>query len=502
MNRACIYTAICGGYDDLKPQPEQTIPCDFVCFTDEPARFAGAGWRTVPLEWGAADGHPPWLRAKFPKVMPHAAFEEARGVLGEPGGLRYDYTIWVDASVRILRPELAERMIAAAGDTGMALVRHPERDCVYGEVEASFGPWTAHKHAGAPLREQAAHYRAEGYPERNGLYSGGVVARDMGSERVRAVDEAWWAEILRWSTKDQVSLPYALWRLGARVGAVELDLWRNPLFEVWPRLDPADGGLSPRSRPEYSAAPFRRHPHGDSPGVFDPALGMWHLDQHDPTRRQAFSFGPPASAMLPFMGDWRGAGASLPGLYDPAIATFFLRHARSPGPADVTFPFGRPGGIPVCGDWDGDGRDGVGVFFPDTGSWALTNRLGPGPADVEFSFGPPDSGMLPVAGDWDGRGRDRVGLYAPGRSNWFLLMTLETGGRVDTFGFGPERGAPLTGDWNGDGADEVGVYVPEQGQAFLANANRAGSACRRALVDPPGGMAIARRERRKPRARP
>ncbi len=32
--RVCIYTAICGDYDKLKPQPNQTVECDFLCFTD------------------------------------------------------------------------------------------------------------------------------------------------------------------------------------------------------------------------------------------------------------------------------------------------------------------------------------------------------------------------------------------------------------------------------------------------------------------------------------
>jgi hypothetical protein len=37
MHRVCLSTAICGGPDDLTWQPEQAIPCDFVCVTD-PAR--------------------------------------------------------------------------------------------------------------------------------------------------------------------------------------------------------------------------------------------------------------------------------------------------------------------------------------------------------------------------------------------------------------------------------------------------------------------------------
>lgn len=71
--RVCIYTAIFGGYDELKPQPEQTIQCDFVCFTDNPATGPVAPWRVVQLEPMADNA--PRLRAKLPKVLPHTVFD-------------------------------------------------------------------------------------------------------------------------------------------------------------------------------------------------------------------------------------------------------------------------------------------------------------------------------------------------------------------------------------------------------------------------------------------
>jgi hypothetical protein len=68
--KVCIYTSICGGYDDLKAQPPQALPCDFVCFTDEPTRFASSNWKVVPLQ--APTGASARLAAKFPKVLPRA----------------------------------------------------------------------------------------------------------------------------------------------------------------------------------------------------------------------------------------------------------------------------------------------------------------------------------------------------------------------------------------------------------------------------------------------
>lgn len=485
----CIYTSICGGYDDLKPQPEQTLPCDFVCFTDEPDRMSASPWLVVPMPLDPKAT--PRFRAKLPKVRPHAAFATIAAASGHRTD--YDFTIWIDGSIQILRAEFAERLIAAAAEPGIALVVHPYRDCIYDEAPASLAPPTAHKYVGMRLLDQVERYRAGGYPEHNGLYALGVIARNMRNPVVRAVDEAWWDEIVRWSVRDQLSLPYALWKRGGRCATLELNVWRNDLFETWPHFDPMTDDLARRARPEFSARAFVDRPGGDSPGVYTASSGRWHLAGPAAGGDVAFSFGPGGDAFIPLLGDWDGDGVDSPGLYDRSSGTFFLRNSCSSGPAEVTFGFGPPGALPVAGDWDGDGRDGIGVFLPEAGVWALANRFEPGNAEIEFSFGAAGANVLPVAGDWTGSGRDGIGLYEPSSSGWFLLSDPTTGGEAETFDFGPAGGMPVIGDWNADGIDEIGVYLPQQRQAFLADANRPPSTCSRVLFDAPGTWPLAGR---------
>ena len=472
--RVCLYTAIAGGYDDLKAQPEQTIPCDFVCFTDEPPSAVVAPWRVVPLPRVA--GGSANLRAKLPKVRPHEAFAGL-------GGAPYDVTIWIDGSIQILRPAFAETLVEAARETGIAVLRHSARDCIYDEAVAALDPKTRHKYVGMPMSEQVERYRVDGYPEHNGLMLGGLVARAMGDPLVRAVGDAWWAEIERWSERDQLSLPYVLWKLGAGVRVVDIDVWDNPLFEVWPHLDPATDDLARRALPEFSAGPFRPRAGGDAIGTYDPATGSWTIGT-GAAPRATFSFGPAASGLVPLMGDWDGDGLRSPGLYEPATGSFFLRNAWASGPADVAFGFGPPGALPVVGDWDGDGLDTIGVYVPEAGFWALKNTHEPGAADLEVSFGEACSRCIPVAGDWDGRGSDQLGLYAPAMSSWFLSSGFEDGAPVRVFDFGPNEGTPIVGDWNGDGADEVGVFLPKRGQVFWRT--------RTALRRPGGGRSSTR----------
>lgn len=475
--KVCIYTSICGGYDDLKAQPEQSIPCDFVCFTDEPERLAGTPWRVAPVQ--ASPGSSARLSAKAAKVLPHS-------VLGD----RYDVSIWIDGSIQILRSSFAETLVASTRETGFAALRHPDRTCVYDELRAAQSGPAAHKYRGQPVQEQVEAYRAAGYPDAFGLLAGGVIARDMRNPTAREISERWWVEINTWSLQDQLSLPFVLWSLGARATVLELDLWRNPFFEVWPHFDASNDDLLIRTRPEYRATSFQPVSGGAALATYDPRTGAFVVPSAG-DETLAFPFGPGGADLVPLFGDWDGDGEASPGLYDPATGSFLLRNERTPGPADVVFTFGPPHAVPVVGDWSGEGRDSVGVYLPESGYWALRLRPEAGAADLELSFGEGGKGLRPVAGDWDGRGRDRVGLYEPGHATWFLLDELRTGARVTTFSFGAARATPIAGDWNGDGIDEIGTFVPEQSLAHLAAANTPGSECWRALVDPIGGIPLA-----------
>lgn len=230
--KVCIYTAIYGGYEILLAQPEQTIDCDFVCFTDDPD-MSGEGWRVIHKA-----GEPslsPRIQAQLPKLMPHDVFATAASANSipehTPDLTRYDYTIWIDANAVIKGETFAEEMLGYLGRYGIAMFEHPYRDCIYDEVEVCLN---IPKYQVTPLGKQAARYRSEGYPERRGLLACGVIVRDMRREEVRRVDEAWWGANLPWSTNDQVSLPYVLWKNNYGCDVIRHYLWNNHLVRWEP----------------------------------------------------------------------------------------------------------------------------------------------------------------------------------------------------------------------------------------------------------------------------
>ncbi|MBK6427322.1 MAG: hypothetical protein IPF82_14295 [Blastocatellia bacterium] len=216
----------------------------------------------------------------------------------------------------------------------------------------------------------------------------------------------------------------------------------------------------------------------DTVGIFIPASGAYFLRNSNSSGGAdlVFTYGPPASTLVPLSGDWDGDGLETIGLYDPTTGAFFLRNSNSPGGADLVFTFG-PGGLgwrPVIGDWNADGTDTVGLYAPSSGTFFLKNTNSNGAADLVFGYGPANS--TPVVGDWNGDGRDTVGVYIPGTGSWFLRNSNSPGAADIVFNYGPAGAAPITGDWNNDGTDTVGVYTSAGGAWFLRNSNSPGGA--------------------------
>lgn len=171
-----VYTAIAGTYPFMRH--------DIHCFN------------------GARLFQRPVLDAKRYKILPHLYCPEAA------------ITIWVDGNIWLLT-DAAALIEHFLGDGDMALFYHPARRTVWEEfatlkkTERLQIPYLQQQ-----LAEQEASYRAAGLPADAPLFECNFLIR-RNTECVNRVMDAWWAEIIRWQWRDQVSLPYVLWKYGA-----------------------------------------------------------------------------------------------------------------------------------------------------------------------------------------------------------------------------------------------------------------------------------------------
>lgn len=196
MSDAAIVTANYGRYDIPKAIcPQDGLDVDWVLVTDDEGIGDGhLGWRVVHEP---RPGVAPVRAAKAPKVRP------------------WEYTdapasIWIDGSARVISPRFAADALAFADP--IAQFDHPDRDCIYQEAWVSS---LLPRYADEPIAAQAGSYRAAGHPEHWGLWAATIIARQH-TPKVRALGDAWAAEIATWSVQDQISQPYVLRNLGLR----------------------------------------------------------------------------------------------------------------------------------------------------------------------------------------------------------------------------------------------------------------------------------------------
>jgi len=168
MKQITTYTSIVGDKDSPR---EDKIKC-----------FTGQGKFNEPV-----------MEAKIYKILAHQFIES-------------DYSIWMDGNVELLIPpeQLVEEWLEDKYD--MALWKHPYRKCLYDEANLCRILFSNQK---LIIDEQVKYYRNKNFPELYGLTECCIIVRKHSKEMER-LNNAWWSEVCRWSSRDQLSLPYVL----------------------------------------------------------------------------------------------------------------------------------------------------------------------------------------------------------------------------------------------------------------------------------------------------
>lgn len=208
MNRTVIYTAIFGGYDELREPVFVPKNCDFVCFTDRPQK--SKIWQMHIVD-PPVPGDMTRSNRRI-KILAHEYVPE------------YEYSVYLDGTFLVHGDvnELVEKYLENAN---MAAYPHPERRCIYEEAEAVV---RAGKDGPEVVRRQMMRYRAEGYPARNGLIMSGILVRRHHAPDVRRTMELWWREESTQSKRDQLSFNYAAWRTSLPFVYIPGNLKDNP----------------------------------------------------------------------------------------------------------------------------------------------------------------------------------------------------------------------------------------------------------------------------------
>lgn len=199
--KICVYTCITGTYDVLKDPEVIPANIDFICFTDNPD-LTSFIWkfRQIPEELQDLSQV---KKQRIVKICPHRYLSD------------YDVSIWVDGNLDI-KADLNEFIADYDLDKYHLYSRiHSIRNCVYAEAKEII---LLHKDIAENIDPIVERYRHEGFPEHIGMAETNVILRRHNESDCKKFCQAWAAELLRYSHRDQMSFNYIAWKMQFPIG--------------------------------------------------------------------------------------------------------------------------------------------------------------------------------------------------------------------------------------------------------------------------------------------
>ena len=214
--KIAIYSCIVGPYDCLI-EPVYVEPgIDYLMFTDQDIP-KHSSWKKVDITQMNEYGE-----------LSNAMMNRKLKIMQCSSLLEYDYTIYIDGNIEVVSG--ISPIIAEMGKTSFGVHYHRRRDCIYDEVVAV-------KHlkriTGEEMDRQLSIYKNEGFPRHFGMYENSILIRDNHDNDTLNLMQAWWNEYCQFPTRDQLSLPYVIWKHGynrEKILILGNDVERNTRF--------------------------------------------------------------------------------------------------------------------------------------------------------------------------------------------------------------------------------------------------------------------------------
>lgn len=205
QKKIAIYTCIVGGYDKLNEPTIINENIDYFVFTDH--SISSETWVEKSIPKKVLEFNNNTLINRYLKFHPKELFPE------------YDYVGYVDGNVQVIS-DVTPLFKYTQNRTGFAFHSHSLRNSIYDEIEV-----LKIFKRGVPtkLDQQVEKYRKEGFPQNYGLPEATIILSDLSNIHLVDLFEQWWQEFLdSESFRDQISLPYVLWKNNIRVKEVAL----------------------------------------------------------------------------------------------------------------------------------------------------------------------------------------------------------------------------------------------------------------------------------------
>lgn len=214
-----IYTCIVDDYDEkIYEVVNQCCIDECFLFTDDVLTHP-AGWHVKKLAMPSSITRPDLIN-RYHKIFPHLLPFKA------------DISIYIDGNIEVKKDiePLIKKFLQSEKTFGC--LRHPQRENILQEIDACrfLGKFKGDDKLRAP--EQIKFYSDDGFPLDSRLQVATILLRRH--DNLPLLHDAmslWWDQINTYTARDQISLPYVLWKTQLPFMSFDLNIFDNEYFE-------------------------------------------------------------------------------------------------------------------------------------------------------------------------------------------------------------------------------------------------------------------------------
>lgn len=217
--KIAVYTVVFGGYDNINEPVVIPDNCDFYLITDKPIKTeSNSIWVEKNLKEHTIhiENLSNIEKNRYCKMFPNKLFPE------------YEYSIYIDGNVQVMTDPT--EFIQEMNSYGLKLHKHYRRECVYEEINKCIDLGKDNKDR---LLTHKEHLIEKNMPEQYGMLEAPIIVREHNNPKCIKLMEEWWHEFSHYSKRDQISLPYVLWKNDISiddVGTLGNDIYSNYAF--------------------------------------------------------------------------------------------------------------------------------------------------------------------------------------------------------------------------------------------------------------------------------
>ena len=227
-NHTIVYSAVTADYDKVFKPRFTTDNVEYILFMDHPSKITG--WNVRQLDTTKSNHNV--LNNRWYKFFAHEVFTDV------------EYSIYIDGNIRIigdLTPLIQEFKESGAA---LGVFKHLDRSTISEEMNACFKYNKFDPQDELQIKSQLETYYKAGMPHEQLLSDNAVIFRWHKHPKLAESMNCWWEQLQTYSKRDQISLPYVIWK-----NELPVKRWawsfrkKNEYFEPYPHRSSLFGNL-------------------------------------------------------------------------------------------------------------------------------------------------------------------------------------------------------------------------------------------------------------------